>query len=99
MPHPKNLPIISNWQAFLDKEPLLVISEFPLFTDAWITGEITVGPYTFINTIAMANQEVVKLGVVLRYASYRDWGHPDFSKTDASLYHGGSPPEELAAFA
>lgn len=99
MPDPRNLPVISNWQAFLDRKPRLSINEFPLFTDAWVTGEITVGPYTFINTIARANQEVVKLGVVLRYYSYLDWEHPDFSKTDASLYHGGSPQEELAAFA
>ena len=99
MSQPKTLPIILNWQAFLKKKQLLKIDEFPLFTDAWVTGEASVGPYKFINTIAMGSPETVKMGVVLRYSLYREWEHPDFSKTDASLYHGGSPPEELAAFA
>jgi hypothetical protein len=30
---------------------------------------------------------------------HRAWDYPDFRKTNADLYHGGSPPEELAALA
>ena len=70
-----------------------------MFTDAWVTGEITLGPYYFMNTVASSMKKSVKPGIVLRFAMHREWDHPDFRDTDAILYHGGSPPEELAALA
>jgi hypothetical protein len=91
------IPIVANWTAFNDNSPCLGILEFPLFTDAWITGEIEVGPYKFINTIAGQNRDAVKPGVILRYALHKEWDHPTFEKTDDALYHGGSPQEEIAA--
>ncbi len=92
-------PVVVNWIAFNKMAPWLGASEFPLFTDAHITGEIDLGPYTFINTIAAGNWKTIKPGIILRYGFYSEWEHPSFEKTDASLYHGGSPPEELAAIA
>jgi hypothetical protein len=91
-------PSIANWLAFENKEPWLASEEFPLFTDAWITGEIETGPYLFINTVAFG-LGAVRPAIVLRYAMHKVWEYPDFKKTNAELYHGGSPQEELAALA
>jgi hypothetical protein len=96
---PRHNPIAANWIAFNQQAEWLGGNEFPLFTDAHITGEVTLGPYTFINTIAGMNRQTIKPGVVLRYDFYKEWDHPVFKETDASLYHGGSPPEEIAALA
>jgi hypothetical protein len=90
-------PSIANWKGFNDGLPWLGTAEFPFFTDAWITGEITLGPYTFLNTVAASGKGEVKPGVILRYAIHREWEYPSFQSTDAALYHGGSPAEELAA--
>ena len=42
-------PSYANWLAYVNKQPLLGISEYPFYTDANITGEITenFGPYKF----------------------------------------------------
>ena len=45
-------PSIANWLAFESKEPWLATEEFPLFTDAWVSGETATGPYRFLNTVA-----------------------------------------------
>ena len=95
----KRSPIVANWIAFKEQAPWLGSSEFPLFTDAHITGEIDLGPYTFINTVAAGNRKPIKPGIILRYGFHTEWEHPSFQETDVSLYHGGSPPEELAAIA
>lgn len=92
-------PIVANWIAFQEQAAWLGSCEFPLFTDAHITGEIDLGPYSFINTVAAGNRKTIKPGVILRYAFHAEWEHPSFQETDATLYHGGSPPEELAALA
>ena len=90
---------ISNWKAFSENQPWLESVEFPLLTDAAFTGELTLGPYAFINTVATSQRKTVKPAVVLRYAVHRKWDYPDFSETDSTLYHGGGPAEELAALA
>lgn len=95
----KQNPIVANWIAFNQEAEWLGGNEFPLFTDAHIVGETMLGPYTFINTIAAMNREPIKPGIILRYDWYKEWDHPIFKETDASLYHGGSPPEEIAALA
>jgi hypothetical protein len=92
-------PSIANWRAFNEGLPWLGSEEYPMFTDAWITGEIDLGPYSFLNTVAASMKREVKPGIVLRYAIHREWDYPDFRSTDAVLYHGGSPAEELAALA
>ena len=92
-------PTIANWQAFNEGLPWLGSGEFPLYTDARVTGEIELGPYQFLNTVAVSNNKTVKSSIVLRYAFHKTLEHPTFTDTDASLYHGGSPPEELAALA
>jgi hypothetical protein len=91
-------PSIANWLAFQINEPWLATDEFPLFTDAWITGEFEAGPYLFINTVALKSS-TARPGIVLRYAMHKAWEYPNFEKTKAGLYHGGSPQQELAALA
>jgi hypothetical protein len=76
---------------------LLGTQEYPLFTDAWITGEVQHGPYYFLNTVSMGRSWPVQPSIVLRWDSYEDFSLPDMSKTDVARYHGGSPPEEVAA--
>ena len=41
----KHIPTIANWLVHRSGAPLLGRAEFPLFTDAWITGELSLGPY------------------------------------------------------
>jgi hypothetical protein len=103
MPNTKPLdadwpPSIANWLAFQNRDAWLGTDEFPLFTDAWVTGEIEVGPYGFVNTVAFKSG-TARAAAILRYAMHRPWQEPDFRKTNADLYHGGSPPQELAALA
>lgn len=90
---------IANWHAFNQGLPWLGSAEYPFFTDAWIVGELEVGPYFFLNTVAVPTKGAVKPGIVLRYAFHQAWEHPTYDATDAILYHGGSPAEELAALA
>jgi hypothetical protein len=95
----KKVPVVANWIAFRDKEPWLATSEFPLFSDAHVIGEMVLGPYSFINTVSAGNLKLIRPAITLRYAMYKEWDYPNFQKTDSTLYHGGSPPEELAALA
>jgi hypothetical protein len=88
---------IANWMAFNANAPWLGSHEIPLYTDARITGQITTGPYTFLNTLAVPNFGEVRPAVVLRYAVHKAWDNPDFRKTDSNLYHGGTQSEEVAA--
>jgi hypothetical protein len=91
--------VVANWLAFDNGAPWLAIDECPLFTDAWITGEIDTGPYAFINTVAAITAGAVRPAVVLRYAIHKTWDRPDMTKTKADLYHGGSAQDEIAALA
>jgi hypothetical protein len=97
-------PSIANLRAY-NPDPIKVpvnirVIEFPLFTDAHVTGEANVGPYAFLNTVAFHGAGPVRRAVILRYALYDAAERPNISELDesqADLYHGGSPPEEIAA--
>ena len=94
-------PVYLNWLWSQQDKPLLHIQEFPLYTDAHIVAETKHGPYEFLNTIAAIPgvRGLVRPAVILRYESYWVFPHPDFSKTNADRYHGGSPADEIAALA
>jgi hypothetical protein len=87
-----------NWQAAREQKPLLHTEEHPLYTDACITGEVDFEPYHFLNATPTL-RGVVLPAVVLRFDWYWKFPHPDFSQTDAERYHGGAPPDEIAALA
>lgn len=91
-------PSIANWLGFQSGQPQIVITEFPLFSDARITGEIALGPYVFMNTVP-ADEGAVQPVIILRYSWHTAGVEFDFRKTDSELYHGGGPADEIAALA
>jgi hypothetical protein len=96
-------PVLQNWLARIAGEPSSGMSEFPIYTDAHITGEIRRNdwPYSFLNAVPFYNEPgIVKASVILRVNNHLSASvRPDFSKTDTSTYHGGHLTDELAAIA
>ena len=76
--------------------------EYPLFTDAHITGELRdgLGPYKLLNTIPMSwNTQVLTPTIVLRAEYYLE-DTPSTTgkgKTTTERYHGGWLSDEIAA--
>jgi hypothetical protein len=87
-----------NWLAVRQQKPLLCTFEYPLYTDAHIVAEAQHGPYCFLNAIRMPEGSV-RPAVVLRFDWHWEFPDPDWSKTDADRYHGGTPADEIAALA
>ena len=87
-------------------EPAQDISEAMLFTDTWVTGEVSeLGPYAFINTIAHASIQSGKMicpAVAMR-VTHHHHGVPDKPllpmENDFEHYHGGDYLDEMAALA
>jgi hypothetical protein len=95
-------PVYDNWRAFLSGEPRLGGYEYVLYSDAWITGEVSTGvePYAFFNLVPFVRER----GEVQTVVAVRAWIHvslnvPSMEKTDPSRYHGGNAADELAALA
>ena len=91
-----------NWLKASDTDAATEVCEDPLYSDAHITGEFTdgLGPYAFLNTVPLPDGPgVVNAPIVLRAAIHLYEYHPDMSKTDESLYHGGTLVDEIAALA
>jgi hypothetical protein len=89
-----------NWINFLERKDYSGTYEYPFYSDAHITGEVTngAGPYTFLNTVPRLNTPGdLAASIVLRVADHLGVYQPDMTKTDESLYHGGSLTDELAA--
>ncbi len=76
-------------------------AEFKIFTDAHIIGETEVGPFKFMNTLAVHNEgsRAIRPAVVIRVSYY--WpqfgGLEPYEKTEADHYHGGDHFDEVAA--
>jgi len=85
-----------NWQAMLSGEPWLEIYEYPLFTDAYIIGEITqeLGPYQILNNVPMDSG---RPALILRSQKHIKFEIPDMNETQAAAYHGGYEQDEIAA--
>ena len=94
--HNEGPVVYLNWLAAMQQKPVLYTEGYPLYTDAHIVGEARYGPYQFLNAMARGN---VQPAVILRFGWYWEFPHPDFSQTDAEQYHGGAPPDEIAALA
>jgi hypothetical protein len=89
-----------NWLNVSPENTGTHIYEYPLYSDAHITGEFIdgLGPYSFLNTVPIPSEPgVVKAPIVLRVEIHLDEYRPDMSKTDESLYHGGTLVDEIAA--
>jgi len=91
--------IYMNWLAANKGEKILRILEYPLYTDAHITGEVIegYGPYKFFNAISFLKSGVVNPGIFLRMDLHLSEKLPDFSKTSTEFYHGGWLPDEISA--
>jgi len=91
-----------NWLRVSPDDIDTPIYEYPLFSDAHITGEVPngLGPYSFLNAVPIpSGPGVVNAPIVLRAVIYLGEYRPDMSKTDESLYHGGTLVDEIAALA
>lgn len=77
--------------------------EYPLFTDAHITGEITegYGPYQFLNAIAHPEHPGdIQPAIILRaegHLTHISQNPPPMDTTDGGYYHGGDQIDEIAA--
>jgi len=92
----------ANWRAMRAGAPTLGAVEFPLYSDAWTTGEVTtgVGPYQFFNAVPMRHGHgIVRSAVVVRLEIHMNFDSPDPDRTDPGVYHGGGLVDELAALA
>jgi hypothetical protein len=89
-----------NWIAANKGEEALSTCEYPLLTDAHITGEATegYGPYKFINPVPILHKPgLVRPGMVLRLEYHFKNTITDLTKTDTEFYHGAGFLEEIAA--
>jgi hypothetical protein len=96
----KGLPSYDNWIAATKDEPSQGAFEYPLFTDARITGEITegYGPYQFLNPVHLRKRPgLVRPAIILRFELRLKFPDPVMKSTDARRYHGGSLIDEIAA--
>lgn len=99
---PNALPSQLNWLNYIKDEPSHGVYEFQFYSDAHITGEYKsgLGPYSFLNTIPIPDTPgIVTAPIVLRVVDHLRDSHADMSQTDESLYHGGTPIDEIAALA
>ena len=93
----------ANWRANCDGLKLQYTNEYPIYSDAWITGEINqgLGPYKFLNALGFHERHEAHVypAIILRV----DWHLTSEEMastggtTDAARYHGGELEDELAA--
>lgn len=84
-----------NWNAFKPDVPPDETHEWPLFSDAWFTGELRdLGPYSVLNAVAMSPRGHARAALVLRGGLYVDTRGDGNSKDS---YHGSAHQDELAA--
>src|SRR5579871_4594793 len=87
-----------NWRAALAGSRALFAYEYPLYSDAHIVGEVSLGPYQLINTIAHVTcVSAVAPALVLRANVHIDPEWPQMDETDTRRYHGGLLSDEIAA--
>jgi len=91
-----------NWIAASQDKPLQWTVEYPLFSDAYIVGELTTdcGPYKLLNTVAFAygKESILRPVMVLRVDEYDDYTKPGgMERTVTHNYHAGSLCDEIAA--
>lgn len=90
-----------NWKAYLNKSKLTSTSEYPLYSNAHITGELTekLGPYKIFNTVPIDTKNLEIPALVLRLDYHLDNynTNTNMKKTDTSKFHGGDLIDEIAA--
>jgi hypothetical protein len=94
-----------NWRAQLNSRPSAATYEYPLFTDAYITGAVDegLGPYQLLNPIASRPDNSLRPAIVLRsdevdFSLLRQEADAGNEATaGAATYHGGGLADEIAA--
>jgi len=102
LPQPTGPPAYENWLAALNDQPSLGVFEYPLLTDARITGEISegLGPYEFLNPVSpLERPGLIQRSIILRAKLHMGFPSPDMTRTDSNRFHGGSFTDEIAALA
>ena len=90
--------VYENWHAFIRKEELRGVSEFPLYSDARVTGQVTDRPYMFFNPVAHDKQPgFFRPTIYVRVEQHLKFDIPDMSKTDTTSFHGGTLIDEIGA--
>lgn len=86
------------FKAFKSDATSLGAIEAPFFTDSAITGEISVGPYAFLNPGAMSDEPgFFRPAIIFRLETISVDLHTSLNRTDTDRYHGGTLLDELAA--
>ena len=91
-----------NWREYIAGKPLLEICEFPLLTDAHLTGgfDDDCGPYQFLDLVGLLPEcGDAKPRFMLRFSRHIDVGITieDMKKMRNEIYHGGNAVDEIAA--
>lgn len=89
---------LTNWKAEKQGKSWRGTFEFPLYSDAILTGEIAdgCGPYRVVNTIR-AEGSVASPPLLLRVAVHMDATRPQIgSETDVSAFTGADLADEIA---
>lgn len=86
-----------NWVNSKNSSTPSEIYEYPLFTDAQITGELTdgLGPYKLLNAVRIGQYS--RPSIVLRVEWHLTLEELTLTQPDDSMYHGGVLPDEIAA--
>ncbi len=89
----------ANWLAFVQGADAKEKWEYPLFSDAHLTGELgtDLGPYQVFNTIAGASHRDGVPSAVLRAAWHLPQDAPKMEQTNTTRYHGGTEIDEITA--
>lgn len=92
--------VYENWRASLEKKDALDIFEYPLFSDAKVTGSAAQEgpPYLFMNQ-GSADEYLgyFRPVIYVRVYYYLEFKVPDMSSTDTESFHGGTLVDEIAA--
>jgi hypothetical protein len=106
---PEGPPSYENWKACISGLPSQGASEYPLFTDADIRGEVTVGcgPYQLLNAVPMSKDQISQPSIILRvefhlsdepdFSKFKEMENEETPKSKVDYYHGGWLNDEIAA--
>lgn len=95
--------VYENWKAANSGAQSIGAQEFPLYTDANITGTMTIGPYKFFLTHYhhfAGRYDALRPAIILRVENHLDILpvlKMPMDKTDDRRYHGGWLKDEVAA--
>jgi hypothetical protein len=88
-----------NWRRALAGAAAMDSYEYPLFSDAHVSGELLhgLGPYQVLNCISDPVAEPRKPVLMLRATNHVSAEPTPMVATDTSRYHGGTDSDEMAA--